>query len=140
MNLMLDECNSSKKLRTALESIPTINVCSSVDCGFQKGTGDAALIYRRRSRNKILLTKNIEDINERIYPPCGHRGIIVFNEQNLQPDYVVPRIKALYTLKLEGKIQKHVTKIYDDRIEVHTLEGKIERSFSEHEKTKRIGR
>lgn len=141
MNIMIDECAGGRKLREALDNLPSINVCSTFDCGYKQGQGDNVLVYKGTTKfNRILFTKNIGDINEVVYPPCGHGGIIVFHEQELTPDYVIPRIKALSTLRLAEKTKSHVTKIYDDRIEVHTLEGKIERKFDEHEKTRKISK
>jgi hypothetical protein len=139
MNLMLDACANDKHLRAALDKLAILNVCDTSDCGYAGRTDDRVLVYKGTQKyNKILLTKNIENINEHVYPPCGHGGIIVFHEQELKPDYVVPRIKALKTLGLLLKIKRHVTKIYDDKIEVHTLEGKEEHKFADNQRTKRI--
>ena len=96
MNFMMDECIHDARIIKALDEIRTINLCKTFKCGYRGRTADVVLVYKGTRRfNKILVTKNIEDINEEVYPPCGHGGIIVFHEQELTPEYVVPRIQAI---------------------------------------------
>lgn len=139
MNIMLDECVTDPRLYEALDQLKSLNICTIFDCGFPQGGGDDALVFRgTRKYGRLLFTKNIEDINEHYYPPCNHGGIIVFHEQELTPEYVVPRIKALWLFRLTRKVVGHVTKIYDDKIEVITHKERIEKKFNENERVQNI--
>jgi hypothetical protein len=139
MNLMMDEGLIDPNIIKALDAIRKLNISTTLDCQFNRGTSDHDLVYKGTVKlNKILVSKNIDDMNEVDFPPCGHGGIIAFHENELTADYVVRRVKAIQTLGLSGKIKNHVTKIYDERIEIHTLDGVINKNFKDNERTKRI--
>lgn len=133
----MDEDAGGNVLCKALDTIGYLNITTVGDCGLL-GKGDTVIVRTAKKLNKIVVTANKNDLNEHTFPPCGHGGIIIFDENELKPAYVVPRIKAIKTLRLFDKVKSHVTKIYDERIEVHTLEGKIERKFKDYERTKKI--
>lgn len=137
MNLLLDEDASGKALVEALDEIGDLNITTVKNCGLL-GKGDDVIVKEAHNRNKVLLTANYHDLNEENQPPCGHGGLIVFKENHLKPDYVVPRIKALKTLSLMKKVKSHVTKIYDEGVEVYTLQEVIRKGFKDHAKTKKL--
>jgi hypothetical protein len=133
----MDEDAGGDALCKALETIDYLNITTVVDCGFG-GKGDDVIVKKAKKLNKILVTANINDLNEKTFPPCGHGGIIVFNKNELKPEYVLPRIKAIKALDLMDKIKSHVTKIYDEHIDVYTLEGTCRAEFKDNAKTKKI--
>src|SRR5688572_20775417 len=116
MNFLMDEDASGTALCAALDSIGYLNIVKARDCNLA-GKGDEKVVKTAARLNKIVVTANISDLNEVKTPPCtGHGGIIVFNNNDLKPDYVVPRIKALKALSFAEKIKRHVTKVFDTHI------------------------
>src|SRR6185369_7961037 len=99
MNFLMDEDVGGEAVCKALDEIGYLNITTAIDCNCG-GKGDDVLVRTAEKLNKIVVTCNIHDLNEHHFPPCCHGGIIVFNENELRPEYVIPRIKAIKTLDL----------------------------------------
>lgn len=138
MRLMVDENFLDQDIRNALESERIFNVCNTLDCGFKRGEDDGVLINKGTTKfRRILVTKNHKDITPKLYKPCYHGGVIVFREQILTPEYVIPRMKAFKYLRLDSKAKKHFSIVYDDKIKVITHTETIEIKFDENETTRK---
>lgn len=122
LKLMVDEDLIDHAILEALKRIgAAVDVKSFLDCNFSQGADDKDLVAATKPKRRILLTRNYRDINERVYPPCKHGGIILINHKNPTSDVVVSRLKAFCRSGKRSEAKGHVTHLYADGFKILKL-------------------
>lgn len=118
---MVDYCLIDPEILTKLESLGALDVKTIIDCGYPSYTEDAKLVWDGTVKeNRVLLTGNYKDINERIYPPCLHGGIILINHPRPTPDIVYAYVKTLLQCGKRKFAKNHVTHLTREAITIVT--------------------
>jgi hypothetical protein len=91
---MVDYDLVDPKILEALRRIKSVNMKTTIECGFDQSTADKVLVKATEKERRLLLTANYRDINERVYPPCFHGGILLINHPRPSSDTVYERMKA----------------------------------------------
>jgi hypothetical protein len=119
---MVDEDLLDRRTIAALRKIGSgIDVKTILECNFSPGTKDKVLVAATRTKRRILLTANYRDINERIYKPCDHGGIILIKHRRPSPEVVCARVKAFCQSGKRSQAKGHVTHLNEDKFTIHKL-------------------
>lgn len=121
LKLMVDYDLVNPDILAALRKIKALDVRTIIECGFDQGTSDKTLVGATRQKRRLLLTANFNDINERVYPPCFHGGIILINHKRPTARAVYDRIKAFSRTGQRSLAKSHVTHLNADKATIHTL-------------------
>jgi hypothetical protein len=129
---MVDEDLIDDAILKALKKIgAAVDAKSLLECNFPQGTDDKDLVAATKPKRRILLTRNFRNINEHVYPPCGHGGIILIKHPNPTPQVVVSRVKAFCRSGKRSEAKGHVTHLNEDSFKIHKLNNEvIEGSYS----------
>lgn len=123
---MVDEDLIDHAILEALQKIgAAVNAKSFLDCSFSQGADDKDLVAATKPKRRVLLTRNYRDINERVYPPCKHGGIILIKHPNPTPQVVVSRLKAFCRSGRRSEAKGHVTYLNADSYKIHKLNNEI---------------
>jgi hypothetical protein len=127
---MVDYDLVDAEILTALNKIGAVNVKTTIECGYSQGAADKVLVDGTQKKRRVLLTGNYNDINERVYKPCFHGGIILINHPRPTGDIVYARMKAFSQSGGRSEAKGHVTYLNEDKAIVHKLhKEKIEVAF-----------
>jgi predicted nuclease of predicted toxin-antitoxin system len=78
IKLMIDY-NLGSPVANALNVLGAVKAKTTIEYGFKQHADDHELVGVTDEFGCILLTKDKKTINERVYPPCNHGGIIIIN-------------------------------------------------------------
>lgn len=109
IKLMVDYNLIDPEIIEGLEKLGALDVKTTVDCGFAQNAKDPELIQGTTEKDRILLTADVNTIDERKYKPCTHGGIMFIDEKRLFPNEVVALVKAFVMCGQRGIAKKHVT-------------------------------
>ncbi len=121
LKVMVDYDLVDADILTALKKIGAVNVKTTIECGYSQGASDKVLVAGTQAKRRILLTANYNDINERLYEPCFHGGIILINHSRPTSDIVYKRMKAFSESGMRSQAKGHVTYLNADKAIVHKL-------------------
>lgn len=126
LKVMVDEDLLDRKTLAALRKLGTaIDVKTILECNFKQGADDKDLVAATKAKRRVLLTANYRDINERVYPPCLHGGIILIKHPRPSPQIVSSRIKAFCQSGKRSLAKGHVTHLNAENFTVHKLYKEI---------------
>jgi hypothetical protein len=131
LKVMVDEDLLDRKTIEALRKLGTsIDVKTILECDFKQGADDKDLVAATKTKRRVLLTANYRDINERVYPPCFHGGLILIKHPRPSPTIVVSRMRAFCRSGKRSQAKGHVTHLNEDRFTIHKLhKEKIEGDY-----------
>ena len=130
LKLMVDYNLKDPRIVTELDKLGALDVKTIIECGFQQHTEDDVLINKGTVEyGRLLLTRDIETINEGKYPPCKHGGIIIIKHKRPMPELVVAWVKAFVQSGKRALAKGHVTYLLEDRAIIYTHNGKEEVSL-----------
>jgi hypothetical protein len=131
LKLMVDEDLFDKRTIAALRKIgAAVDVKTTEECDLPSGTKDRPIVKATKDKRRILLTANYNDINEHVYPPCGHGGIILIDHPRPGPDVVSARLKAFCRSGKRSQAKGHVTYLKAEKFIIHKLnKEKIEERY-----------
>lgn len=125
---MVDNCLLDPDILSALRKINSINVKTQIECGYPHWTKDPVLVEATTTERRLLLTSNYNDINESVYEPCSHGGIILIKHARPDAQIVYERMKAFTQSGSRSHAKNHVThlrakdaiilKEHDEKVEV----------------------
>jgi hypothetical protein len=122
LKVMVDEDLLDQRTLAALRQIGSgVDVKTILECNFSLGTHDEVLVAATRPKRRVLLTANYRDINERIYKPCNHGGIILIKHPRPSPEIVCARVKAFCRSGKRSQAKGHVTYLNADNFTIHKL-------------------
>lgn len=122
LTLMLDN-TFHKSLAEELNRIGSVKAKTIVEYGFRSKAEDRELISRTDELNCILLTNDHNTINEKLYPPCHHGGIIIIKDPRWTIESVSLAVKK-FARSGSRKFAKHsVTYLHDNFATVHSHNG-----------------
>jgi len=126
LKVMVDEDLLDRRTIAALQNIgAAVDVKTIVECNLALGTKDRTLVAATKKKRRILLTANYNDINERVYPPCGHGGIILIDHPRPSPDDVCSRLKSFCHSGKRSQAKGHVTYLKTDSFIIHKLHNEL---------------
>jgi predicted nuclease of predicted toxin-antitoxin system len=88
--------------------------------GFKQDAKDADLIQATVAQKCILLTRDKRSINETIYRPCTHGGIIIIKQQRASVSDIRGYIKAFCESGKRSLAIHGVTHLYKNHAVIHT--------------------
>jgi hypothetical protein len=121
---MVDYDLKDPEILEALRKIKSINVKTTIECGFDPWTPDEKLVEGTTTERRLLLTANYNDINEDVYEPCYHGGIILIKHERPSPETVANRLKAFAQCGKRSLAKSHVTHLNENSATIHTLDEK----------------
>lgn len=122
LKLMIDY-NLGQPVAEKLNELGAVKAITTIDYGFKQHTEDAELVRATGKHNCLLLTKDRRTINEDVYPPCSHGGVIIVKEKWPSVERVFACVKALCQSGHRSKAAHHVTHLWEDRAIIHTHTG-----------------
>jgi hypothetical protein len=118
------DADFGKSVADAVNEIGSnITAKTHTENGLAPNAKDATLIEYGKEHNCIVLTHDRNTMNERIFKPCDHGGIIIFKEKRWFPEQVATSLKALRRSGKAGLVAHHVTHLSADRAVIHTHTG-----------------
>ena len=121
---MVDYDLKDPEILDALRKIKSLNVKTTIECGFYPWTPDARLVEATSTERRILLTANYNDIHEGVYDPCHHGGIILIKDDRPSPETVSSRLRAFTRSGKRSLAKSHVTHLHANHAMIHTLDEK----------------
>ena len=125
LKVMLDYDLVDKRIIEALRKIGAVDVKTIIECGFQQDTHDKILVAATEKKRRLLLTANYRNINEHVYEPCNHGGIILIKHPRPTPEAVYARVKAFCQSGQRSMAKRHVTYLKEDGFTIHKLYREI---------------
>lgn len=130
LKIMVDEDLLDPDIVDALKGIGVLHVKTLFECKLAQGTNDKAVVAKAKAKQRLLLTANYVDINERRFPPCTHGGIILIDHKQPTAKIVRERIKAFCASGRKSSAKGHVTYLKDGKFVIHKLHReKIEERY-----------
>lgn len=127
---MVDNCLLDPEILVALRQINSINVKTQIECGYPHYTKDPILVAATTTERRLLLTANYNDINESVYEPCSHGGIILIKHARPDAQIVYDRMKAFAQSGKRSHAKNHVTHLRAADATIHKEhEQKVEVRF-----------
>lgn len=108
-----------------LNELGTIKARTTIDYGFNPWTADDDLVRATLDKGCILLTRDKNTINEKIYKPCTHGGIIIIENPHPFPETVLSYMKSFCQSGKRSLAEHCVTHLYNDRAIIHTHKGSV---------------
>jgi len=118
---MVDEDILGPRVLDALRRIGSVDAKTTFECGLGSGTKDGPLVAATADKRRLLLTANFRDINERVYEPCGHGGIIIIKHPRPSAEEIYARMKAFCESGKRSEAKGHVTYLRADKFTIHKL-------------------
>lgn len=112
-----------------LNELGAVTAKTTIDYGFNPWTSDDDLVRATLDERCILLTRDKNTINERIYKPCTHGGIIIIENPHPFPETVQSYMKAFCQSGKRSLVEHCVTHLYKDKAIIHTHKGSETVSF-----------
>ncbi len=125
LKLMVDYCMIDPEILDALHSIKTLDVKTTIECGYNPWTTDETLVAGTLEKDRLLLTANYNDITPRKYPPCGHGGILLIKHPKPDGRVVHERMQSFSVRGGRSHAKGHVTYLGEDKAVVHKLHREI---------------
>ncbi|HND19390.1 MAG TPA: DUF5615 family PIN-like protein [Acidobacteriota bacterium] len=98
-----------------------VEATTTIDHGFRSNTADADLVAYARKAGILLLTHDVNTMDERTFPPCSHGGIIIVREKFLAEDNIANCIKNFCKLGKRRQLAKgHITHLWKNRAKIIT--------------------
>ncbi|MCA1621402.1 MAG: DUF5615 family PIN-like protein [Acidobacteria bacterium] len=116
---MVDEDILGPQVIDALRRIGSVDVKTTFECGLKSGTKDNRLVAATTTKRRLLLTHNFRDINERVYEPCEHGGIILIKHPRPSAEEIYARMKAFCESGKRSEAKGHVTYLRSDRFTIY---------------------
>lgn len=130
LKIIVDEDLLDPDIIDALKGIGVLHVKTLLECDLSCGTKDGPLVARAKAKERLLLTANYVDINERRFPPCTHGGIISIDHKQPTAKIVRERIKAFCASGKKSSAKGHVTYLKEGKFIIHKLhKEKIEERY-----------
>lgn len=125
LKVMVDYCMVDPEILDALRQIKTLDVKTTIECGFQPHTKDHTLVAATNEKRRLLITCNYRDIHEGKYPPCGHGGIVLIKHKRPTAEIVSERMRAFTVSGGRAHARGHVTHLNADKAVVHKLHKEV---------------
>jgi predicted nuclease of predicted toxin-antitoxin system len=120
LRLMVDY-NLGQPVADALNNIGrSVKAQTITQYGFRQDAKDEDLIQATNGLKCILVTRDKNSINEILYKPCTHGGIIIIKHKRPSVDDVRGHIKAFCQSGSRSLAIHGVTHLYKDHAVVHT--------------------
>lgn len=121
LKLIVDEDLLDPEIIDALKGIGVLHVKTLLECELRQGTKDKTLVAKAKAKRRLLLTANYVDINERVFPPCTHGGIILIDHKQPTAKIVRERIRAFCASSQKALAKGHVTYLKEGKFIIHKL-------------------
>lgn len=116
LKLMVDYCLDPKSI-DEINKLGSVKAKRTTDLGFRPNATDKELVYN--DKGCVLLTNDFRTIDEKIYPPCQHEGIIILKEKRPSAEKIVNCIKA-FAQSGHRKLTSHnVIHLWEKKAIVH---------------------
>jgi hypothetical protein len=110
----------------AINRLGAVKAKTSIDYGFQQHTEDAVLVKATLDLKCMLLTLNKRTINERVFPPCTHGGILILKVRRPTEDLVYRVLKGFCQSGKRALASHSVTHLYEKRAVTYTCNDLVE--------------
>jgi hypothetical protein len=120
VKLMVDYNLKDPLVLECLSKLKALSVKTTIDCGFEQGTKDPVLVEATREIERLLLTRDKNSIDERLYPPCTHGGIIIIEHPRPTAEMVCAWMKSFVQSGKRAYAKGHVTYLNGDGYKIHT--------------------
>lgn len=117
---MVDYNLKDKAILACLKRLNALDVKTTIECGYDQGTDDPILVKGTAEKKRLLLTKDRSTIDEFVYPPCSHGGIIIIDHKRPTPDMVCDWMKAFIQSGQRAYAKHHVTYLNGDGFTIKT--------------------
>lgn len=126
LKLMIDY-NLDPQVVDCLNKLGAVKAKTIVDYGFKPNAEDSELVYNGTNDHRCtLLTSDKRTINERVFPPCQHGGIILIKEKRPSKDKICACIKAFCESGHRSKASHNVTHLWEKKAIIYKHEGEKE--------------
>ena len=125
LKVMVDEDIYSPRVLDALHRIGSVDAKPTYECGLRSGTKDKPIVDATSEKRRVLLTANFRDINERVYKPCEHGGIIIIKHPRPSAEEIYARLKAFCESGKRSEAKGHVTYLKRDSFTIHKLHKEV---------------
>jgi hypothetical protein len=115
--------NLGQSCADALNELGAVKAKTIVEYGFDGRTQDCDLVCATLDHGCILLTKDKRTINEKLFSPCTHGGIIIIKNARPFVSDVKAYIKAFCKSGKRSLAEHCVTHLYPDKAIIHTHTG-----------------
>jgi hypothetical protein len=122
---MVDYCIIDPEIVEALRKINTLDVKTTLECGYNPWTEDETLVAGTTEKGRLLITSNYRDITPRKYPPCGHGGILLIKHPKPTGQIVYDRMRAFTLSGGRSHAKGHVTYLNADKAEILKLHKEV---------------
>lgn len=122
LKVMVDYCIIDHEILTALRKIKTLDIKTTIECGYSPWTKDETLVAGTTEKRRLLLTANYRDITPHRYPPCGHGGILLIKHPSPTGEIVYDRMRSFALKGGRSHAKGHVTYLNADKAEIHKLD------------------
>ena len=130
LRLMIDYCLIDRRIMLALKTLETIEVKSTIECGYAQNESDEVLINEGTvEQNRLLLTTDRKTINRNRYKPCTHGGVILLSHRRLDADNILASIKAFIQSSKGNLAINHFTHLRPDSAKIYTHKDPVEVRF-----------
>lgn len=109
VRLMVDYNLKDRLVLECLRKLNALDVKTTIECGYDQGTEDPVLVEGTSKKRRLLLTKDRASINEIVYKPCSHGGIIIINHKRPTPQMVCDWMKSFVQSGKRAYAKGHVT-------------------------------
>lgn len=121
LKLMVDYCLKDPEILQKLETLGSLDIKTTIECGYPQSTSDADLIWKGTvEQERILLTRDYGTINAATYTPCKHGGILVVHHPRPTADIVHAFVKTLLQCGERRQAKCHFTHLRRDSIKILT--------------------
>ena len=125
LKLMVDYCIIDPEIVDALRQIKTLDVKTTLECGYHPWTADETLVAGTTEKDRLLITANYRDITPARYPPCKHGGIILIKHPSPSGQIVFERMRSFALKGGRSHAKGHVTYLNADTAEIRKLDEEI---------------